>query len=95
MVLQSDMPVLVDFGAPWCPPCRAIAPTLGALARDYAGRLNIVTVNIDEAPGLAANYGVTGLPTLIFFMQGKEVKRMRGAAPKQILQQAFDALLTT
>ncbi|KPV54743.1 thioredoxin [Kouleothrix aurantiaca] len=92
-VLQSDLPVVVDFGAPWCPPCRAVAPILEGLAGEYAGRLTVATVNIDEQPRWATTFGVTGLPTLIFFKQGHEVQRVRGAAPKPALKQAFDAVL--
>jgi thioredoxin 1 len=92
-VLQSDLPVVVDFGAPWCPPCRAIAPILEELGRAYAGRLIVATVNIDQQSHWATTFGVTGLPTLIFFKQGHEVQRVRGAAPKRALKQAFDTVL--
>ena len=94
-VLQSDLPVVVDFGAPWCPPCRAIAPFREELASEYAGRLTVATVNIDQESGWASTFGVTGLPTLIVFKQGQEVQRLRGAAPKRVLQEAFDAVLAS
>lgn len=91
--LQSNLPVVVDFGAPWCPPCRAIAPTLEDLAVEYAGRLAIVSVNVDDAPELAQRFGVIGLPTLIIFQRGVEVQRVRGAAPKPVLRAAFEDAL--
>jgi thioredoxin 1 len=94
-VLQSDLPIVVDFGAPWCPPCRAIAPILEELAGEYAGRLAVATVNIDQEPRWASTFGVTGLPTLIVFKQGQEVQRLRGAAPKRVLKEAFDAVLAS
>jgi thioredoxin 1 len=92
-VLQSELPVVADFGAPWCPPCRAIAPILDELAGEYAGRLTVATVNIDEEPRWVGTFGVSGLPTLILFKQGQEVQRLRGAAPKRVLKEAFDAVL--
>jgi thioredoxin 1 len=93
-VLQSKLPVVVDFGAPWCPPCRAIAPILAELAGEYAGQLTIATVNIDEEQRWAQTFDVTGLPTLIVFKEGKEVQRVRGAAPKRVLKEVFDSVLT-
>jgi thioredoxin len=92
-VLLSDLPVVVDFGAPWCPPCRAVAPILGDLAVEFAGRLRIVSVNTDESPGLAERYAITGLPTMIFFQQGTEVQRVRGAATKRVLKDTFDSAI--
>jgi thioredoxin 1 len=94
-VLQSELPVVVDFGAPWCPPCRAIAPILDELAGEYADRLTVATVNIDQEPHWASTFGVAGLPTLIVFKQGQEVQRLRGAAPKRALKEAFDAVLAS
>jgi thioredoxin 1 len=93
IVLQSNLPVVVDFGAPWCPPCRAIALILEELAGEYAGRLTVATINIDQEPHWASTFGVTGLPTLIVFKQGQEVQRLRGAAPKRVLKEAFEAVL--
>jgi thioredoxin 1 len=94
-VLQSELPIIVDFGAPWCAPCRAIAPILDELAGEYAGRLTVATVNIDQEPRWASTFGVTGLPTLIVFKQGQEVQRLRGAAPKRVLKEAFDTVLAS
>jgi thioredoxin 1 len=92
-VVQSDLPIVVDFGAPWCPPCRAVAPILEDLAVEFAGCLTIVSVNTDEAPELAQRFGIIGLPTMIVFQQGAEVQRVRGAAPKRVLKEAFEAAL--
>jgi thioredoxin 1 len=92
-VLESELPVVVDFGAPWCPPCRAIEPFLRELAAEYQGRLRVAAVNVDDEPALAARYGITGLPTLVFFHGSQEVQRLRGAAPKSKLQAAFEPIL--
>jgi thioredoxin 1 len=92
-VIQSDLPIVVDFGAPWCPPCRAVAPILEDLAAEFVGRLTIVSVNTDEAPELAQRFGIIGLPTMIVFQQGAEVQRVRGAAPKRVLKEAFEEAL--
>lgn len=94
-VLDAELPVVVDFGAPWCQPCRAIEPAMRELAGEYEGRLVVGAVNVDEAPELAARYGITGMPTLVFFQGGREVGRLRGAAPKAKLQEAFEAILAT
>ena len=93
-VIQSDLPVVVDFGAPWCPPCRAIAPILADLATEFAGQLTIVSVNTDETPDVAQRFGIAGLPTLVLFRQGRELQRIRGAAPKRVLREAFETALT-
>jgi thioredoxin 1 len=85
MVLQSEKPVLVDFWAPWCPPCRALGPTLNTLANDYAGRLEVVKLNIDENPGSTAQYGIQSIPTMILFKDGKELSRKMGNHPKSAL----------
>jgi thioredoxin 1 len=92
-VVQSDLPIVVDFGAPWCPPCRAVAPILEDLAVEFAGRLTIVSVNIDEASDLAQRFGIIGLPTMVVFRQGAEIQRVRGAAPKRVLKEAFELAL--
>ena len=92
-VLAAPLPVLVDFWAPWCPPCRVIAPILGELATEYAGRLTIAKLNTDDHPHTMAQFGVQGIPTLIVFKGGREVERLIGARSKRQYQERIDALL--
>ena len=85
-VLKSTAPVLVDFWAEWCGPCRAIAHSLEELGAEFAGKLDIVKVNIDENPMTPSQYGVRGIPTLILFKDGKPASTQVGAAPKSALK---------
>ena len=78
---------LVDFFAPWCGPCRLVSPILEELAREHAGRLKVVKVNVDEHPGLAARYGVRSVPTLVLFRRGAPVATWVGASPKRVLEE--------
>ena len=89
-VLESDVPVLVDFWAPWCGPCRQIAPMIEELAGENDGTVKIGKVNIDENPQAAQDYGVQSIPTLMIFKGGEVVERFVGAQPKVRLQQALD-----
>jgi thioredoxin 1 len=84
-VLQSTVPVVVDFFAVWCGPCRLIAPALEDLSKTYAGKLKFVKVDIDEAPGVAEQFAVAQVPTLVIFKDGQEADRRLGAAPKPVL----------
>jgi thioredoxin 1 len=85
-VLQAGAPVLVDFWAEWCGPCRAIAPSLEELGAEYAGKMEIVKVNIDENPETPTQFGVRGIPTLMIFKDGKLAATQVGAAPKSALK---------
>jgi thioredoxin 1 len=90
-VLNSDQVVLVDFWAPWCGPCRQIAPVVEQLAGENAGSAKVVKVNVDDASNSAQSYGVNSIPTLMVFKGGEVVDRFVGVHPKSRLQQALDA----
>ena len=81
-VLQSELPVLVDFWATWCGPCKMLAPTVAEVATEYAGRVKVGKVNVDNAPELAARYGITSIPALLLFNKGEVVRTSVGFVPK-------------
>jgi thioredoxin 1 len=89
-VLQSDRPVLVDFWATWCAPCRMLEPTVAAVAEKYAANARVVKVNVDENPSISQRYGIKGIPTLILFKGGKEAERVVGATSKDAISKMID-----
>ncbi len=89
-VLQSDIPVLVDFWATWCAPCRMIAPVVDAIAEEYEGRLKVGKVNVDESSSLAIRYGIRAIPTLILFKDGKVVEQLVGVQPKDTIKSIIE-----
>lgn len=92
-VLKSPIPVLIDFWAPWCAPCRVIAPVVEELADTYAGRLKVVKMNVDDNPETPARFGVRGIPNLLVFKDGEVKDQLIGAVPKGQLVKAIDTVL--
>ena len=92
-VLKADLPVLIDFWAPWCAPCKQIAPVVDELAKEYAGRLKIVKMNVDDNPQTPSKYGVRGIPNLILFKGGQVRDQIIGAVPKSQLVKAINQVV--
>lgn len=92
-VVKSTIPVIADFWAEWCGPCRMIAPVLKELAKDYKDRLRIAKINVDEEPDLAQRYNIQSIPTLLFFKGGQLVKQQIGAVPRAVLEKIVKELV--
>lgn len=92
-VLGSDVPVLVDFWAPWCGPCRMIAPLIDEISEEYGDKLKAVKLNTDESPGVATEYGIRSIPTVMIFKDGQKMDTVIGAVPKSTLTQTIDKYL--
>ncbi|MFN2147303.1 MAG: thioredoxin [Anaerolineales bacterium] len=94
-VLQSELPVIVDFWAPWCGPCKMVSPVLEKFANEYAGKLIVAKVNTDDNPQWAMQFGVQGIPTMLFVAGGKVVHQQVGAVPEPYLRDIVDTFLDT
>ena len=92
-VKQSQIPAVVDFNATWCGPCKMLAPTLDKIAKNYEGRAKVYSVDVDGAQSLATSFGIRGVPTIIFFKDGREADRLSGNVPYEIISKKLDGML--
>lgn len=94
-VLESKQPVVVDFWAPWCAPCRIVSPTIDELGQEYEGKVTVGKMNVDENPQTAGSYGVMSIPSIVFFKNGQPIKTMVGAQSKENYKQEIEAVLSS
>lgn len=94
-VLKSDVPVMVDFWAAWCQPCKIVSPIIDEIAHDFAGKVKVGKLNVDENPTSSQNYNIMSIPTLLIFKGGKPVKTVIGARPKEDFKKALDEVLAS
>jgi thioredoxin 1 len=92
-VLKSELPVIVDFSATWCGPCKKVAPIIEKIGEDYAGKVNVVKCDVEECPGTAAKFGIMNIPTVLYFKGGQVVDKNVGAAPEKVFTEKLEKLL--
>nr|NP_053835.1 thioredoxin [Porphyra purpurea]P51225.1 RecName: Full=Thioredoxin; Short=Trx [Porphyra purpurea]AAC08111.1 thioredoxin [Porphyra purpurea] len=93
-VINNDLPVLVDFWAPWCGPCRMVSPVVDAIAEEYESSIKVVKINTDDNPTIAAEYGIRSIPTLMIFKSGERVDTVIGAVPKSTLESTLNKYIS-
>ena len=93
-IVKSELPVILDFWAPWCAPCQMMGPVFEELSSEYEGKLKFAKLNTEDHPALAGQFGIQGIPSLLFLIDGKEVGRIVGFAPKEILKSKIDEALS-